>query len=247
MNSLFKLLFHPRYQSEASAAEAPAAGGDAGAPAATTGTESSPAEQDGTPTAQQDGAAKPEGESADKKPEAEGDKPEAEKTGDKKDGDKEGDKKPEGAPEAYEFKAPEGGELDKEAVSQFEPIARELNLSQEQAQKLVDLYGTKVMPQLMKQQAETWQKQVADWGTAAKEDAEIGGDKFAGNLTRAKQAMDKFATPQLREFLESTGMGNHPELIRVFVKVGAAMSEDNLVTSNEKGQRSAADVLYGKN
>lgn len=242
MNSLFKMLFHPRYQSEASAPEAPAAGGDAGAPAATTGTESTPAAQEGTPEAPQDGAGKPEVDGADKKPEEEGDKP-----GDKKDGDKEGDKKPEGAPEAYEFKAPEGGELDKEAVSQFEPIARELNLSQEQAQKLVDLYGTKVMPQLMKQQAETWQKQVADWGTAAKEDAEIGGDKFDGNLTRAKQAMDKFATPQLREFLESTGMGNHPELIRVFVKVGAAMSEDSLVTSNEKGQRSAADVLYGKN
>lgn len=243
MNSLFKMLFQPRYQSEASAAEAPAAGGDAGAPAANNGGEPAPAGQEATPEAQQDGAAKPEGDGAAQKPEGEGEKPDAEKTGDKKDDDK----KPEGAPEAYEFKAPEGGELDKEAVAQFEPIARELNLSQEQAQKLVDLYGSKVMPQLMKQQADTWQKQVADWGTAAKEDAEIGGDKFDGNLTRAKQAMDKFATPQLREFLETTGMGNHPELIRVFVKVGAAMSEDSLVTSNEKGQRSAADVLYGKN
>ena len=223
--------------------EAPVDGGDAGAPAATTSGESAPAGQEGAQPDQPDGAAKPETEGAAQKPDAEGEKPNAEKTGDKKDGDK----KPEGAPEAYEFKAPEGAELDKDAVAQFEPIARELNLSQEQAQKLVDLYGSKVMPQLMKQQADTWQKQVADWGTAAKEDAEIGGDKFDGNLTRAKQAMDKFATPQLREFLETTGMGNHPELIRVFVKVGAAMSEDSLVTSNEKGQRSAADVLYGKN
>lgn len=245
MNSLFKMLFHPRYQSEASAAEAPAAGGDAGTPASNTGSDPAPAGQEGTPEGQQDGAAKSEGDDASQKPEGEGEgeKPGAEKNGDNKDGDK----KTEGAPESYEFKAPEGGELDKEAVAQFEPIARELNLSQEQAQKLVDLYGSKVMPQLMKQQADTWQKQVADWGTAAKEDAEIGGDKFDGNLTRAKQAMDKFATPQLREFLETTGMGNHPELIRVFVKVGAAMSEDSLVTSNEKGQRSAADVLYGKN
>lgn len=223
--------------------EAPVDGGDAGAPAATTGTEPAPAGQEGAPEGQQDGGEKPEGEGAAQKPEGEGEKPDAGENKDKKDSDK----KPEGAPEAYEFKAPEGAELDKDAVAQFEPIARELNLSQEQAQKLVDLYGSKVMPQLMKQQADTWQKQVADWGTSAKEDAEIGGDKFDGNLTRAKQAMDKFATPQLREFLETTGMGNHPELIRVFVKVGAAMSEDSLVTSNEKGQRSAADVLYGKN
>lgn len=235
MNALFRKIFNVRFQSEAAAPEAPAPGADAGAPAADqapqtgaeqpSGTEGANAEgNDGQPA---EGEAGEEGDGEGKKPEEQ--------------------KKPEGAPEAYEFKAPEGSELDKAAVEQFEPIARELNLSQEQAQKLVDLYGAKVMPQLMKQQADTWQKQVADWGTATKEDKEIGGEKFEANLTRAKQAMDKFATPQLREFLETSGMGNHPELIRVFVKVGAAMSEDSLVTSNEKGQRSAADVLYGKN
>ncbi|AWP32034.1 peptidase [Pantoea vagans] len=237
MNIFQRLLMRRLYS------EAPVDGGAEGAPAATTGGEPAPADQQGKPEGQQAGAANAKDEGEAQKPDGEGEKPDADKAEDKKDGDK----KPEGAPEAYEFKAPEGAELDKDAVAQFEPIARELNLSQDQAQKLVDLYGSKVMPQLMKQQADTWQKQVADWGTAAKDDAEIGGDKFDGNLTRAKQAMDKFATPQLREFLETTGMGNHPELIRVFVKVGAAMSEDGLVTSNEKGQRSAADVLYGKN
>lgn len=156
------------------------------------------------------------------------------------------EKKPEGAPEKYEFSAPEGSELDQEVVKQFEPIARELNLNQEQAQKLVDLYGSKVMPQLMQQQAEVWQKQVADWGDAVKTDKEIGGDKFDANLTKAKQALDKFGSPELRQFLETSGMGNNPELIRAFYKVGAAMSEDTLATSNETGQRSAAEVLYGK-
>lgn len=213
--------------------EAPVDGGDAGAPAAEQTPQTGAEQPSGTEGANAEGK---DGQPAEGEAGKEGDgkKPEEQK-------------KPEGAPEAYEFKAPEGSELDKAAVEQFEPIARELNLSQEQAQKLVDLYGTKVMPQLMKQQADTWQKQVADWGTATKEDKEIGGEKFEANLTRAKQAMDKFATPELREFLETSGMGNHPELIRVFVKVGAAMSEDSLVTSNEKGQRSAADVLYGKN
>lgn len=240
MTTLFQKLFRVRYQSEAAAPEAPAAGGgDAGAPAATS---NEGAEQAGQEAGGSAPAENSPGTEVEKNPDAEGEEPGEEKTG-----DKEGDKKPEGAPEKYEFSAPEGTELDKAAVEQFEPIARELNLSQEQAQKLVDLYGSKVMPQLMKQQAESWQKQVADWGTAAKEDKEIGGDKFGANLEKAKQAMGTFATPELREFLESSGMGNHPEMIRLMVKVGAAMSEDNLVTSNEKGQRSAADVLYGNN
>ncbi len=57
-----------------------------------------------------------------------------------------------GAPEKYEFKAPEEGqELDKGALEVFEPIARELNLNNEQAQKLVDVYGSKIMPAIQKQ------------------------------------------------------------------------------------------------
>ena len=49
----------------------------------------------------------------------------------------------------YEFTPPEGGELDANALAVFEPIAKELGLSQEQAQKLVDIY-----PQIQQQQAE---------------------------------------------------------------------------------------------
>lgn len=217
--------------------EAPADGGEGGAPAAT----DAPVATDAPGSELPGGEGKP-AEQADKP--AEGDKPKEGEEKDKPENEK--DKKVEGAPEAYEFKVPEGQQLDAEAVKQFEPIARELNLNQEQAQKLVDLYGSKVMPQLMKQQAEVWQKQTADWADAAKTDKEIGGDKFEANMTRAKQALDKFGTPELREYLESTGMGNNPELIRAFYKVGAAMSEDTLVTSNETGQRSAAEVLYGK-
>ncbi|EEJ8798826.1 peptidase, partial [Salmonella enterica subsp. enterica] len=42
---------------------------------------------------------------------------------------------PPGAPEKYAFTAPEGQELDTSALAQFEPVARELILTQEQAQK----------------------------------------------------------------------------------------------------------------
>lgn len=50
------------------------------------------------------------------------------------------EQKQEGAPEKYEFKAGEGVELDAEALKDFEPVARDLNLTNEQAQKLVDAY-----------------------------------------------------------------------------------------------------------
>lgn len=71
----------------------------------------------------------------------------------KKDGDK-----PEGAPEKYEFQAAEGVELDTEALKEFEPVARELNLTNEQAQKLVDAYP-KILAGVQQRQAEAGRKQ----------------------------------------------------------------------------------------
>lgn len=156
------------------------------------------------------------------------------------------EKKQEGAPEKYEFKPAEGQELDTAALEQFEPIARELNLTNEQAQKMVDLYGTKIMPMVQQQQAEAWQKTTEQWAADVKADKEIGGDKLTANLSSAQRALDLFGTPELKEYLEGTGLGNHPELVKTFIKIGKAMSEDGMVDGSNQGQRSAAEVLYGK-
>lgn len=191
--------------------------------------------------------AKPEDDKP--QPGAEGDKPQDDKPAD---GDKPADKsddkeqKPEGAPEKYEFKPAEGQELDTAALEQFEPIARELNLTNEQAQKMVDLYGTKIMPMVQQQQAEAWQKTTEQWAADVKADKEIGGDKLTANLSSAQRALDLFGTPELKEYLEGTGLGNHPELVKTFIKIGKAMSEDGMVDGSNQGQRSAAEVLYGK-
>lgn len=44
------------------------------------------------------------------------------------------------APEAYDFKVPEGMELDAAAVEKFSPLMKEAGLTQEQAQKFADVY-----------------------------------------------------------------------------------------------------------
>ncbi|KFB89620.1 peptidase [Serratia grimesii] len=214
--------------------EAPPEGGDGGAaPAAAT---DAPAGD----------AASPDVTSGDK-PAGE-EKPATEKTADelaaekaeKETADKlKKDDKP-AAPEKYEFAAPEGQELDANALSVFEPIAKELGLTQAQAQKLVDIY-----PQIQQQQAEAWSKQIAEWGEQVKADKEIGGDKFNASVGAAQRALDQFGNPELREYLNASGLGNHPALVRFCAKVGKSMAEDSFVVPNQGGQRSAADILYG--
>lgn len=155
--------------------------------------------------------------------------------------------KPEGAPEKYEFKAGEGVELDQEALKGFEPLARELNLTNEQAQKMVDLYGEKLLPQIQKQQTEAWQKTTEQWAADVKADKEIGGDKLVSSLSVAQRALDQFGTPELKEYLNATGLGNHPELVKAFVKIGKSMSEDRVVTGgNQSGGSDLISAFYPK-
>lgn len=137
-------------------------------------------------------------------------------------------------PEKYEFKAPEGQELDAAQIEAFSPVAKELGLTQDQAQKLVDLQA-----QFAKSQGEAMNVQIAKmhegWQAEARTDKEYGGPQFEANVGLASKALDAYGTPALRKALNDTGMGNHPELIRAFVRVGKAMSEDKLVSGNAGG------------
>ncbi|GAL43039.1 peptidase [Citrobacter werkmanii] len=234
--NLFDRLLHRRLCNEQ-----PADGGAAPAPSEP----AAPAADAPAPAAD---PAKPEGDKP--QPGTEGDKPHEDKPAD---GDKPADKpddkeqKPEGAPEKYEFKPAEGQELDTSALEQFEPIARELNLSNEQAQKMVDLYGTKILPMVQQQQTEAWQKTTEQWAADVKADKEIGGDKLTENLSAAQRALDQFGDPELKEYLDSTGLGNHPALVKAFIKVGKAMSEDKVVTGgHESGGSDLISAFYPK-
>lgn len=159
--------------------------------------------------------------------------------------DKAGDEangKPEGAPEKYEFAPPEGVQFDNKVIDAFSEAAKDLNLSQDAAQKILD----KVGPVMAAQQLEAIQAASNEWAEASKSDKEFGGDKLNENLAVAKKAMDKFASPELRSLLNESALGNNPEVIRMFYRVGMAISEDGLVVGGNarNSEQSAAQRMY---
>lgn len=147
-----------------------------------------------------------------------------------------------GAPEKYEpFTPPEGGKLDATVMEQFGDVARELNLPQDKAQLLID----KMAPKIAERQAAQAETMRTEWAAQATADKEYGGDKLPENLAVAQKAMTAFATPELTQLLNDTGLGNHPEVIRFMVRAGKAIGEDKVVTGGvPASQRSTADVLY---
>jgi len=131
--------------------------------------------------------------------------------------------KAKGAPEKYEFKAPEGFTLDMEKVEKtFIPIAKELNLTQEGAQKLVDMYAgiTKESHEL---QATTFKTFVEGLKT---ETIKALGADYKVQLADAAKSRDRFATPELIEKLNESGLSNDKDMINLFIKIGKAISED---------------------
>lgn len=126
------------------------------------------------------------------------------------------------AAEYADFSLPEGMTLDTVTLDKFRPIAKELGLSQESAQKLVSLVADQ-----RQAEHEAWAAQIDEWANQSKADPEIGGAKFDENLAIAQRGYTKFATPALRELLDSSGYSNHPEVIRMFVAIGKSFGEDN--------------------
>ncbi|CAB4126764.1 putative protease [uncultured Caudovirales phage] len=144
-----------------------------------------------------------------------------------KDGETQADK-PQGAPEKYEFKAPEGKEFDAEIIGNFSEIAKELNLTQDAAQKLVESMGPKIAERQLAQ-VEAIRN---EWAQQSQVDKEFGGDKLQENMAVAKKALDSFGTPELRTLLVQSGLGNNPEVIRFMYRAGKAISEDTFVGSS---------------
>lgn len=154
-------------------------------------------------------------------------------------GQDQGDKgKPQGAPDKYEFKATEGEAFDAEVIKAYSEVAKELNLTQDAAQKVLD----KVAPVISRQQQAGIEAVRKGWRESTAADKEFGGDRLEANLAIAKKAIDKFGTPELRALLDNTDLGSHPEVVRLMYRVGKAISEDSkVVAGGSGGARGAQD------
>ena len=149
------------------------------------------------------------------------------KPADQKPADKPADK-PAKAPERYELSTPkgmpEGHQIDETVLGSFTEVARELNLSNESAQKLLD----KVLPVIQQRAVEQSEALHTQWRDAVKVDKEIGGQKLDENLATAKAALKAYGNDGLQQLMNGP-IGSHPDMLKFLVKVGARVAPDKFV------------------
>jgi len=120
----------------------------------------------------------------------------------------------------YEITIPDGKQVNREFMAGFKTWAHEAGLSQKQAETLAAKYIAFEDAQL------------AAYSKAA--EAQVNavkiewGDKFDANVAIAHKAVEQFCTAEDKRYLDESGLGNNPTLVRMFYKIGLAMNDDTM-------------------
>jgi hypothetical protein len=145
------------------------------------------------------------------------------------------------------FTAPEGVTLDGEALKPALELFKESRLSQDQAQKFIDLAVSREQAAATKG-VQAFVELQNKWVSEVKADPDIGGTKLMASLASAARAIDRLGVPGLKEALDLTGAGNHPAVVKAFVRLGQMVSEDRFARGSHAepaAPRSLAETIYG--
>jgi len=134
-------------------------------------------------------------------------------------------------PEKYELSL-EGMEIDGELLGAAEPILKEAGLTNEQANALLPIVKQamdKAISAQTSQMTDLMAAQRKDWLDAFKADPDIGGGNLDQTVHLAGKGLDALGYTDghpFRQLLTESGLGNHPDMIRAFRRLGEVVGED---------------------
>ena len=138
---------------------------------------------------------------------------------------------PQGAPEKYtDYTVPEGFTLDPEIKTEADKLFKGMNLSQTQAQELVNFYTAKTK-EAFEAPFNAYQETRKEWRQSAENDQDLRGKLSPGGevLTTIAKALDSLGDPKLasdfREAMDMTGVGDHPAFIKTFYRLAQRLTE----------------------
>lgn len=156
------------------------------------------------------------------------------------------------APEKYDLKVPEKSPLDAKHVERIAGIAREQGLSNDEAQAILE-HDHEVVYSVLAAQQEQVKQVSAQWLEQSKADPVIGGEKLTENVNFSKRACEAVFSPEIRQIIDSSGIGNHPKFIADLAKLQREyFAEDKMIITKAappkaayEGDQRVASKLYG--
>jgi len=118
------------------------------------------------------------------------------------------------------FKDPEN--IDQDLLKEATEVFGESKLSVEQAQKLIQL-----QEKFLEKTRARYHEQVDGWIKEGKKDPEFGGKDYEKNMAAVNKAFTTYGSESLGKFLDDYRFGDHPEVIRMFYRIGQTLTEDS--------------------
>ncbi len=112
-------------------------------------------------------------------------------------------------------------------VEDFKKKAHENGMTNEAARKMAEWY----------KEIELKQQEAYRVSREAQADQNIlelkkeFGVRFDEEVKNARKALDAYTDKAFKQYMDDTGLGNHPALVKAFAKIGRELSEDRLVQS----------------
>jgi len=128
-------------------------------------------------------------------------------------------------------KLPEGVTRDEEMESWFKEISFNRGLSQNQARGMYEDF-MEFQGSSSKKSSETNEKTLQDWDENIKKEF---GSAYDQNIDIARQFVKNNGTPEFIEMLNSTGLTNHPEMIKFCYNVGKHTVEHSGLNGGKPG------------
>lgn len=156
------------------------------------------------------------------------------------------EKSAEGAPEKYaDFTLPEGYEFDADSLKAAQGLFKELNLTQAQSQKLIDMYAKHGI-ESTEAPYKLWADTQTEWVDKIQSDF---GSKAETMRTEINKGIDAAFPPKLasafREALDFTGAGSNPAMFEAFHTLFKPFLEGTPVDPGRpsaEGQRKPTDT-----
>lgn len=146
-------------------------------------------------------------------------------------------------PETYTFKDQNGNEINDTCTEDVQECFKEAKLTKKQADILLNAYRDAVNKigdfekEQRTQMTDAWYKQV-------KNDPELGGNNLNNTKMMIGRVMERFGNQELRDYLNQTGLGYSPAMVRFVTKIGEALGNDaDFVT----GRGVSHDTEYDRN
>lgn len=139
---------------------------------------------------------------------------------------KEPEQQQETAPEHYVLKNANGEDVEPQELEMMSRMFKDVNLSQEQAQKLYSAYE-KEQGSFIEQSQKAFNQMRDDWFNQTISDPQLGGQNIGQTKLCIKHVMQQCGNKELSEFLNKTGLGFNPAMVRFMTKVGELLGNDN--------------------